>query len=52
MSKKVMLNQNCHSESQENEFNYALNLTIDDILNEILEIKKAFIVVTKNEIEN
>ncbi len=42
-----MLNQNCHSESQENEFNYALNLTIDDILNEILEIKKLLLLLLK-----
>ena len=42
MSKKVMLNQNAHSKDQITPFYYALNLTLFDIENEILQIKNAF----------
>ncbi len=42
MSKKVMLNQNEHAESQKEPFYYALSISTDDILNDILEIKKHF----------
>lgn len=39
MSKKVMLNQNFHLKSQKLPFYYILNLTLDDIKNEIIDIK-------------
>lgn len=42
MSKKVMLNQNCHKHSQIQPFYYALSLRSDDIVSEIEEIKSAF----------
>ena len=42
MSKKVMLNQNCHQNSQMQPFYYALSLKSDDIVSEIEEIKLAF----------
>lgn len=42
MSKKVMLNQNCHKHSQIQPFYYALSLKSDDIVSEIEEIKSAF----------
>ena len=42
MSKKVMLNQNEHAESQKEPFYYALSISTDDILNDIVEIKKHF----------
>lgn len=42
MSKKVMLNQNEHTESQKEPFYYALSISTDDILNDILEIKEHF----------
>lgn len=44
MSKKVMLNQNMHIESQRVPFEYALNLSIDDLSEEIRKIKEAFVV--------
>lgn len=47
MSKKVMLNQNMHIESQRVPFEYALNLSLDDICKEIKEIKEVF-----NEVKN
>ncbi|HQC90324.1 MAG TPA: hypothetical protein PLO54_07655 [Bacilli bacterium] len=43
MSKKVMLNQNKHTEGQSSPFYFALNLTLDDIYDEITVIKGAFI---------
>lgn len=42
MSKKVMLNQHCHSKSQIMPFYYSLNLSLDDVSKEIMEIKKRF----------
>lgn len=42
MNKKVMLNQNCHKQSQVQPFYYALSVKTDDILREIEEIKEAF----------
>lgn len=42
LSKKTMLNQNNHQFSQTSPFNYALNLSLSDIENEILEIKNLF----------
>ncbi len=43
MSKKVMLNQNDHTESQKEPFYYVLSISTDDILSDILEIKNHFI---------
>lgn len=43
MSKKVMLNQNEHYQSQIIPFNYALNISLDDLINEITDIKNRFI---------
>lgn len=42
MSKKVMLNQQVHSQSQKMPFYYSLNLTFDDITKEIIDIKNHF----------
>ena len=42
MSKKVMLNQNCHKHSQVQPFYYALSLKSDDIVSEIEDIKSSF----------
>ena len=42
MSKKVMLNQNEHYRSQIVPFNYALNISLDDLIYEIEEIKERF----------
>lgn len=42
INKKVMLNQNCHVNSQVYPFYYALSVKTDDILKEIKEIKHAF----------
>lgn len=42
MSKKVMINQNCHYKSQILPFNYALNVSIDDLKNEISDIVSHF----------
>lgn len=42
MSKKVMLNQNTHTESQSIPFEYAINLSLDNLAKEILEIKEVF----------
>ena len=42
MSKKVMLNQNCHVKSQKTPFYFALSLTIDEIRSEISEIREMF----------
>lgn len=42
MSKKVMLNQNEHYQSQIIPFNYALNISLDELINEIKEIKERF----------
>lgn len=43
MSKKVMLNQNEHYLSQIIPFNYALNISLDDLIYEIDNIKQKFI---------
>lgn len=43
MSKKVMLNQNAHLDSQKMPFYYILNLTLDDIVKEIIDIRENFI---------
>ncbi len=45
MSKKVMLNQHVHTESQKMPFYYSLNLTFDDITKEILDIKNHFLTI-------
>lgn len=42
VNKKVMLNQNCHANSQVYPFYYALSVKTDDILKEIKEIRHAF----------
>jgi len=42
MSKKVMLNQNEHAKSQKEPFYYALSLSTDDIIKDIIDIKKHF----------
>ncbi len=42
MSKKVMLNQHIHQQSQIMPFYYVLNLTLDDIAKEIKDIKEHF----------
>ena len=42
MSKKVMLNQNEHYQSQIIPFNYALNISLDELVSEIKEIKERF----------
>ena len=42
MSKKVMLNQNEHVESQKEPFYYALSISTDDIMNDIVEIREHF----------
>lgn len=42
MSKKVMLNQSIHYESQIMPFAYAINISLDDLKNEILELKALF----------
>lgn len=42
ISKKVMLNQNSHYYSQVMPFAYAINLSLDDIDDEIKQIKKVF----------
>lgn len=42
MSKKVMLNQHIHQQSQIMPFYYVLNLTLDDISKEIKDIKEHF----------
>ena len=42
MSKKVMLNQHIHTNSQIEPFYYALNLSLDDIVTEIMDIKEHF----------
>ena len=42
MSKKVMLNQHIHTNSQIEPFYYALNLSLDDITKEIIDIKEHF----------
>ena len=44
MSKKVMLNQHIHQKSQEMPFYFALNLSLDDVVKEIMDIKKHFII--------
>lgn len=42
MSKKVMLNQNEHYQSQIIPFNYALNISLDELIVEINEIQERF----------
>ena len=44
MSKKVMLNQQVHSHSQRLPFYFSLNLSLDDVILEIIDIKKHFLV--------
>lgn len=48
MSKKVMLNQNEHYQSQIIPFNYALNISLDELVNEINEIKERFNMKAEN----
>lgn len=43
MSKKVMLNQNDHADSQKEPFYYALSISTDEIVREIIDIKDYFI---------
>ena len=42
MSKKTMINQHNHYKSQILPFNYALNITLDELKKEILDIKSHF----------
>lgn len=42
MSKKVMLNQNDHAQSQKEPFYYALSLSTENIIKEIIDIKEHF----------
>ena len=42
MSKKVMLNQNDHAKGQKEPFYYALSISTDDIIKEIIQIKNHF----------
>ncbi len=42
MSKKVMLNQNDHAQSQKEPFYYALSLSLENIIKEIIDIKNHF----------
>lgn len=42
MSKKVLLNQNDHATSQKEPFYYALSISMDEIQNELVEIKNHF----------
>lgn len=42
MSKKTMINQHNHYKSQILPFNYAINISLDELTREILEIKQAF----------
>lgn len=48
LSKKVMLNQNCHLNSQVQPFYYALSVKSDDIIREVKELKSAFICIDEN----
>lgn len=48
MSKKVMLNQNEHYQSQIIPFNYALNISLDELISEIEEIKERFKIRAEN----
>lgn len=48
MSKKVMLNQNEHYQSQIIPFNYALNISLDELIGEIQEIKERFKIEGEN----
>lgn len=48
MSKKVMLNQNEHYQSQIIPFNYALNISLDELVNEINDIKERFNMKAEN----
>lgn len=43
LMKKVMLNQNSHIQSQIIPFNFAMNISLDDVSSEIENIKKLFI---------
>lgn len=43
ISKKVMLNQGVHYQSQVMPFAYAMNISIDDLNREIIEIKELFL---------
>ena len=43
MSKKTMINQHNHYKSQILPFNYALNITLDELKKEILDIKSHFL---------
>ena len=42
MSKKVMLNQNIHYYSQIMPFAYAINISLDDLRNEIMQLRELF----------
>ena len=42
MQKKVMLNQNDHSDSQKEPFYYALSISTDNIINDIADLKSHF----------
>ena len=42
MSKKTMINQHDHYRSQTLPFSYALNLSLDELKNEIIDIKDTF----------
>ena len=42
MSRKVMLNQSVHYQSQVLPFSYAINISMQDLLNEVTELKSLF----------
>ena len=43
MMKKVMLNQDSHYKSQIIPFNFAMNISLDDLIREIAEVKNIFV---------
>lgn len=47
MMKKVMLNQSSHYKSQIIPFNFAMNISLDDLIREIDEIKNMFLLKNK-----
>ncbi|MGM9970382.1 MAG: hypothetical protein ACI35S_08310 [Anaeroplasma sp.] len=42
MMKKVMLNQDSHYKSKIIPFNFAMNISLDDLIRELDEVKKIF----------
>jgi hypothetical protein len=45
MMKKAMLNQNAHYHSQIIPFNFAINISLDELLKEVADIKDLFVKV-------